>query len=144
MSNIITLGIGGSPGSIEPFLLFGLSSLTFDVPAARTFAVAHRGGSFSAVKSPDAVLDYKIDWAALANGSGSSDWLQSGETISSYTATADSGMTINSDSKSDSDTSIVLWLSGGVVSRSYPVVCQIVTSAGRTDERTLLARCRER
>ena len=43
-------------------------------------------GSFTTfVKDPDAVLDYKFDWAALTNGSGSSDWLQAGETLSSHT-----------------------------------------------------------
>ena len=37
-------------------------------------------------KDPQAVLDYKFDWAALTNGSCASDWLDDGETISSKTA----------------------------------------------------------
>jgi hypothetical protein len=48
-------------------------------------------------KDPDAVLDYKFDWAAETNGSGPSDWLASNETISSYVVTAAAGLTKDSD-----------------------------------------------
>jgi len=59
------------------------------------------------------VLDYKFDWKAKTNGSGATDWLAVGETISTYTVTADAGLTKASDSKTDTNTSVTAWLSGG-------------------------------
>ena len=88
-------------------------------------------------KDPDAVLDYKYDWAALTNGSGSEDWLQDGETISTHTVTVATGLTKDSSTLADDDTSVIVWLSGGTVNARYAVTCQIVTTAGRTDERTI-------
>lgn len=79
-------------------------------------------------KTPGAVLDYKFDW---------SDWLATGETISSMTVTADTGITIDSSAITDSSTSVTVWLSAGSVDMTYEVTCKIVTSAGRTDERTI-------
>lgn len=95
-------------------------------------------------KDPDAVLDYKFDWAALTNGSGDSDWLDSGETISSHTVTVEAGLTKDSDSATDTNTSVTVWLSGGTVDTDYDVSCEIVTSDSRTDERTITIRVRER
>jgi len=97
-------------------------------------------------KDPDAVLDYKFDWAASTNGSGDSDWLDTdnSETIASYTITEETGITLDSDSQGDTDTSVTVWLSGGTDGNDYSVACEIVTSAGRTDERTILIQCRER
>lgn len=88
-------------------------------------------------KDPNAVLDYKFDWAAQTNGSGSSDWLASGETIASYTVTAETGLTKVSDSVTDSNTSVTVWLSGGTTDTVYDVTCHIVTSVGREDDRTM-------
>ena len=87
------------------------------------------------VKDPDAVLDYKIDWLA---------WLAFGETISSKTVTATTGLTVDSSTITDSSTSVTIWLSGGTAGASYTVTCQIVTSASRTDERSITIQCRER
>ena len=96
------------------------------------------------VKDADAVLDYKWDWAALTNGTGESDWLASGETISTITVTAATGITVNSSSRTDSNTSDTGWLSGGTAGNDYTVACKIVTSASRTDERTVTVRVRQR
>ncbi len=93
------------------------------------------GASFT--KDPDAVLDYKFDWKALANGNGTSNWLASGETISTRTVTVASGLTKDSDSITDTSTSVTVWLSGGTAGTDYTVACKIVTSASRTDERTI-------
>ena len=98
----------------------------------------------SFVKDPDAVLDYKWDFAASTNGSGDSDWLASGETISSHTVTADTGLTVDSSSITDTNTSVTAWLSGGTAGTDYGVTCQIVTSASRTDDRTITIKCQER
>jgi hypothetical protein len=96
------------------------------------------------LKDPNAVLDYKFDWKAETNGSGDSDWLDSDETISSKTVTVDSGITKDSDAPGDTNTSVVVWLSGGTAGVDYEVACKIVTSASRTDERTIKIQVRER
>ena len=96
------------------------------------------------LKDPDAVLDYKFDWKALTNGSGTSDWLQAGETISSHTIDEDTGITVVSSAPSDTNTSVTAWLSGGTAEVDYAVRCEIVTSSARTDERTMTIQVRER
>ena len=89
-------------------------------------------------KDSSAVLDYKFDWAALTNGSGQSDWLATGETISTRTVTVDAGITVDSSAITDANTTVTVWLSGGTTGKAYNVRCLIVTSALRTDERTML------
>lgn len=96
------------------------------------------------IKDPSAVLDYKFDWKALTNGSGTSDWLAVGETISTKTVTASSGITADSSTITDTNTSVTVWLSGGTHGVDYAVTCRIVTSAGRIDERTVTIRCQDR
>ena len=86
------------------------------------------------IKDPDAVLDYAIDWG--------SEWLCIGESINSYIITVDTGLT--KDSNSEVGGIITMWLSGGTAEEDYVVACKIVTSAGRTEERSILIRCRER
>ena len=96
------------------------------------------------IKDPDAVLDYKFDWKALTNGSGTSDWLAAAETIASYTIDEDTGITVDSSSRTDANTSVTVWLSGGTAGTDYAVRCEIVTNASRTDERTMMIAVRER
>ncbi len=104
----------------------------------------------SFTKKNGAVLDYKFDWAAMTN-SGSpnnpelSDWLQSGETISSYSISAsalNSGSLISvvTDYLSDNNTSVTVWLSGGDIFGNYSLSCAILTSSSpiaRRDEKTI-------
>ena len=86
------------------------------------------------LKDPSAVLDYVFDWTG---------WLATGETIAVdsetgeklITITADTGITVDSDSESDGV--VTVWLSGGTAGINYKVACLITTSAGRTDERTI-------
>lgn len=85
------------------------------------------------IKDPDAVLDYTSDWAS---------WLAGGETISTSTFVADSGITI--DSQSNSTTSGTVWLSGGTAGTNYTIRHRITTSAGRTDDRSFIIACQER
>lgn len=77
-------------------------------------------------KDADAVLDYTFNW---------SDWLAEGETISTFVITEDTGIT--SATESQVDGVVTYWLSGGTVGTTYRVACKIVTSAGRTDERSV-------
>jgi hypothetical protein len=96
------------------------------------------------IKDPSAVLDYKFDWKAKTNSTGQSDWLASGETLSTKTITADSGITVDSSALSDTNTSVTVWLSGGTAGDDYTVACLITTSASRTDERSITVKCRQR
>jgi hypothetical protein len=86
-------------------------------------------------KSPGAVLKYKFDW---------SDWLASGETISTKTVTPETGITVDSSSITDTSTSVTVTLSGGTAGNVYDVVCLITTSDSQTDERTMKITCRQR
>lgn len=81
------------------------------------------------VKDPDDELDYKFDW---------SNWLATGETISSYTITTETGLTKDSDSESSGV--VTVWLSGGTAGNDYDVACKITSSAGRVKERTMTFR----
>ena len=89
------------------------------------------------LKDPNAVLDYKFDWATATNGNGFTDYLETGETIASHTITAETGLTLDSDAAADTDTSVIAWVSGGTAGTTYTLACRIVTSLGRTDERTI-------
>ena len=97
-------------------------------------------------KDPNAVLDFVFDWAPLTNGTtgGTSDWLASGETIATITITAETGLTVDSSSITDTNTSATVWLSGGTAGTTYSLACKIVTSASRTDERTIYIRVEQR
>ena len=99
------------------------------------------------IKDPDARLDYYFDWKALTNGTGESDWLAGGETITAFTVTADAGITVDDDPAPaliNGATAVKVWLSGGTAGRVYAVTNHIETSAGRTDDRTLMIRVQER
>ena len=93
------------------------------------------GSSNAFFKVPQAVLDYKFDWSA---------WLAEGETISSRVVAADTGITVDSSSITDSNTSVTIWLSGGTENTDYHVTCRIATSANRTDERRIRIKVRLR
>lgn len=93
-------------------------------------------------KDPSDIKDYKFDFAALTNGTGSTDFLDSGETISTRTVTVETGLTKDSDSITDTNTSVTVWVSGGTDKTDYLVTCQIVTSASRTIEKSAWVRVR--
>jgi hypothetical protein len=95
-------------------------------------------------KDPEEVLDFQFDFKPLTNGvSGAkSDYLETGETITSQTVTADTGLTV--DSSSESGGAVTVFLSGGTAGRSYRVVCKIVTSGLRTARRSFLVEVKRR
>ena len=96
------------------------------------------------VKDPSAVLDYGFDFKAETNNTTGhkGDWLAAGETITAHDVTADSGITV--DSHAESDGIVTAWLSGGSDGGVYEVTCEITTSAGRKDQRTIRVEVRER
>ncbi|MBI4910310.1 MAG: hypothetical protein HY820_42225 [Acidobacteria bacterium] len=83
-------------------------------------------------KDPNAVLDYTIDWTRWLAGDqiATSEWL------------VPSGLTKMADSKTAS--SATVWLSGGTAGQSYTVTNRIMTSAGRTEDRSFIAKVEER
>jgi len=95
-------------------------------------------------KDPEAVLDFKFDWKASTNGRGPTDWLAAGETIGTHSVTASTGLTVDSSSVTDTNTSVTVWLSGGTAGSIYNVTAHIVTSANREDDRTITIKCEER
>ena len=96
-------------------------------------------------KDPDAVLDWYFDWAALSNGTGESDWLAGGESITAATVTvAPSGLTAGEPAIVNGGTAVQVWLSAGVAGVDYRVTCRVATSAGRTDERSATVKVRQR
>lgn len=87
-------------------------------------------------KDPQAVLDYELDLAA--NG-----WLAAGETITEKSATcASPDMTITD--VTEAGGVIRFWVSGGEADTDYLVTVQFTTSAGRTDQRTIMIPVRDR
>jgi hypothetical protein len=96
-------------------------------------------------KDPHSVLDYKFDWKPLTNGSGDTDWLAAAETITTATITiTPAGLTKDSQSITDTNTSVTIWLSSGTDNTDYTVACKIVTNGTRTDERTITVQVRNR
>jgi len=85
------------------------------------------------LKDPSAVLDYVFDWTG---------WLAAAETITSHTVTVPTGLTLESSTAASGI--VTAWISGGTVGTTYRVECLIVTTAGRTDERSLWITVQER
>lgn len=97
-------------------------------------------------KDPGAVLDYYLDLAALTNGTGTSNYLQAGETIATVSSVTTSGASLVVDSYSiiSGGTVVKVWLSGGVVGTKYTVTVKFTTSvAGRQDERSFTVKILE-
>jgi hypothetical protein len=87
---------------------------------------------FVAIKDPSALLDYTLSWAA---------WLGT-DTITSVAWTVPTGLT--KPSNSNTTTTATVWLSGGTAGATYSVVCEVTTTAGRRDQRTITIKCQDR
>jgi len=83
---------------------------------------------YTEAKDPDAVLDYTIDW--------DDNVLVTGETISTSTWTVPTGITKDSDTKTNGTATITL--SGGTAGEEYILTNKIVTSASRTYEKSII------
>jgi hypothetical protein len=83
---------------------------------------------------PDARLDYTFDWT---------DWLDTDETITDFTVTAGTGITIDGD-PTEADGVVTVWLTDGTEGTNAAVTCHVVTSAGRQDDRTFRVRVQQR
>ncbi len=92
-------------------------------------------GTFQVTKDPQSDLDYRFLWE---------EWLD-GDTIStsSWAVQSGSGLTAHDESV-DGDDAIV-WLEGGTIADvRWSVTNTIVTTAGRTEERTLMVKVENR
>lgn len=78
-------------------------------------------------KDPNSVLDYTFDWSAYLTPIG--------DAISSVTWVLTSGIT--KVSQSNSTTTATAFVSGGVAGNVETLTCRIVTTGGRTDDRSI-------
>ena len=90
------------------------------------------------LKDPDAIVDFGFNWGA--------DYLIGAETLTSSAWTVDpvetGGIAIESDS--NTTTTATVWTSGGKLRGIYTLTNRIVTSDGRTDERSITVRVEHR
>lgn len=102
------------------------------------------------IKDPNAKLDYVLDW---------SDWLATGDTVSSATATVSptGGLMISGASTSPGTFSnsasvsltvsstylTTVWAKDGTTGSSYDITVRVTTASGRIDDRTITITCRE-
>lgn len=85
--------------------------------------------TWQALKDPDAVLDYRIDWTLVLNNSDPVD------TIADSTWVVDAGLVIDSDTYQGVLTTA--WVSGGTLKDLGKLVNTIITTGGRTHVRTI-------
>jgi len=81
-------------------------------------------------KDPDSIIDYGVDW---------SNWLATGETITSSAWIVPAGLT--NDSDSNTSTATAIFLSGGTSGTTYELTNRVTTSGGRTEDRSMLIKC---
>lgn len=99
------------------------------------------------LKDPDAIVDYSFDW-----NDGYLDTTTSPpETISTSTWSIDPAPSspalsteLSESSSSKTTTTATIFLTGGTAGKVYRVTNKVVTSGGRTDERTMTIRVEER
>ena len=84
-------------------------------------------------KDPDSVVDYGCDWSGL---------LQSGETVASSTWSIPVDLSGSDETNTGTITGVML--SGGVEGSAYTVTNQVVTSLGRTHDRSMIIRCQNK
>lgn len=84
-------------------------------------------------KDPDEVLDYGVDWTA---------WMAAGDTIDTSTWVKAGSAVIDSTAVDGLVTSV--WLSGGMTGEFVRLTNRIVTTDGRTAERSLMIVIEER
>lgn len=105
-----------------------------------TFVIDSKTGKALIIKDPDAVLDYTFDWTA---------WLDAiGDTISTKSVAVTSGSDPASNIAVASSTvvgkTVVVWVSGGAAGETASLRCRITTVGGRTDDRTVYLKVKER
>ncbi len=85
------------------------------------------------VKDPNAILDYKWDYAS---------WLEPGDTIAAHEVVIVGTVVLGVNSHDD--TSVTAWLSGGTEGERARVTVRVTTVDGRVDDRTSVVDVRSR
>lgn len=99
-------------------------------------------------KGPDEVLDYSMDWSRLIESPTtltSASWFieyEGGDRVAFNPANTVYGLTNNANSLSGKVTTI--FLSAGVLNRTYKLYCQVSDSLGRVTERSVTIAIRNR
>ena len=93
------------------------------------------------IKDPDSTLDWDFNWR-VTDDDEKVPWLEENEIITDYEITADDGITVTQDIENNGH--VIVWLSGGEVSKEYIVSCKITTSFGRVEPRSILIKMSER
>lgn len=89
-------------------------------------------GKASIVKDPEAILDYTLDIT---------DWLDEGDMLLSFEVLTE-GVELVSSVVDGSK--CVAWLSGGVIGEPASATFRFTTQLGRTDDRTMFFKIRDR
>lgn len=89
--------------------------------------------TFFAIKDPDAILDYGIDWT---------NWLTGTDTLVTSTWSAPTGLTIVTTTITAG--TALAYISGGTIGEVYDVSNKITTAQARTEERSILFTCIDR
>lgn len=98
-----------------------------------TYIIDTSTGNAMIVKDPQATLDYSFDWTTyLALIS---------DTLQSATFSLSSGTLVTSGFSNGVATA---WLSGGTIGTTIILICHIVTAGGRTDERSIFIKVKNR
>ena len=103
------------------------------------YNASESGGQIMDPKDPGDVLDYVVDFAALANGNGNKNWLDTAnsEVIASSVITMPSGLTLDSDDLVNTNTGVRLWISGGTAGTSYTIEIEITTDSTPARKKTI-------
>ena len=80
------------------------------------------------VKDPNALKDYSWDWT---------EYLEIGEIITSAEIIGPPGTLEVVGAPTHDDTTVTVWLDGGIHMQRYFIPCRITTSKGRQDDRSL-------
>lgn len=80
-------------------------------------------------KDPQATLDYTWDWTEYLTAIS--------DTISTASITVDSGIVVQTQTITGNNRKVVAFISGGELGRQHVATCKIVTTGGRTDERSI-------
>lgn len=91
-------------------------------------------GKPTITKDPNAVLDYYLDFT---------NWVPAGDTINVITTTA-TGITVDSSAVTGAGKFIQLWCSAGAAGTLANVIVRVTTVGGRTDDRTVYFKMKQR
>ena len=94
-------------------------------------------------KDPDSVMDYGVDHSAWLD----TDTISASEWLIDNTLITAPGQTVNGLTAGTSTfdaTTTTIWLSGGTELSTYDLTNRVTTAAGRTDDRTMTVRVRQK